>query len=230
MDYTYLTGTQGDYERGISSYYKEEDAWHLKNNLPIEVWVYIQRQGTGELKFFTKIKPQSGVVVQHMTLSPKDVIHPYFKLNDTLLGVLMEPYTLVGYAKTVELGSVQYTEVEGRIGYTSWKDITGMWIVNKFGIPIDVYQDGRRVMHLAANDYLSTLGGSNSVALYRGLMGNGINFGDKLSIKFSYPDGSQKDVFEVTIDDVNCQKMFVGVTTAGILDPRAGYNNVYRVK
>ncbi len=229
MDYTHLLGTQGDYERGISTYYQETEPWNLKNNLPIVVWVYLQKANTSTKELFVKLQPNKGVNVPFTMLSAGDNIHTYFELNPTLLGVLMEPYTLVGYAKTVEIGSVTYTSLEGRIGYSLNKDISGVWLVNKFGIPIDIYQDSRRVVHLQPDDHLENLGGSNSVALYRGLMGNGVNFGDELEIRFSYPDNTQKKVFTVTIKDINCQKMFIGVTSAGYLDPRAGYNNIYRV-
>jgi hypothetical protein len=236
LTYSYLAGGQGDYMRGLSTHHQTLLDWKFKNNLPMDVYVFIQKINTDYVVFGAKVDARKEVSFRHTALNPGDIVHTYWYYKDGVppakpssdydgLLRIMPQYTLTGFAKTITLGGAEYTTLMGNGEFkSSSKDISGITIYNRMFIPIQMYYNGEMVGMMKMNDGMSVLGGTQSGFLFRGSMWNGINLGDKFT--FKYVD---KELFTVTISDRNCLEMFVGVVTAGYTDPREGYDVRYTV-
>lgn len=241
--YSFLAGGQGDYLRGLSTYHQEHLDWKFKNNLPFDVYLFLQKKGLEYVQFATKVEGRKEIAFKSHLMAPGDIIHTYWyykqvtpdgKLttspkkpaadySDVLR--IMPPYTLTGFAKTVILGGAEYNTLMGNGEFkSSSKDISGITIYNRLFIPIDMFYKGSRVGTMKMNDGMTNLGGTQSGFLFRGSLWNGINLGDEFTFKYL-----DQELFTVTISDINCLEMFVGVVTAGYKDPREGYNTRYVV-
>lgn len=240
--YSFLAGGQGDYMRGLSTYHQADANWKFKNNLPFDVYLFLQRAGAFSVEFAAKIPARKEVEFLAHLMKPGDTIHPYWYYNakgskgiesgpaippsdyENILRI-MPPYTLTGFAKTVTLGGAEYNTLMGNGEFkSSSKDISGIVIYNRMFIPLDMYYKGDMVGQMKTNDGMTRLGGTQSGFLFRGAFWNGIDLGDQLTFKFG-----DVELFTVTISDKNCLEMFVGVVTAGYSDPREGYDVRYFV-
>ena len=234
--YSFLAGGQGDYMRGLSTYHQEKAVWKFKNNLPFDVYLFLQKKGLQYVEFAAKVPGQGEVAFKSHLMKPGDIIHTYWYYKDGVAPSTPPPdyegflrimpiYTLVGFAKTVTLGGAEYNTLMGNGEFkSSSMDISGITIYNRMFIPIDMYYKGQLVGTMKMNDGMSTLGGTQSGFLFRGALWNGINLGDKFTFKHL-----GKELFSVSISDKNCLEMFVGVVTAGYTDPREGYAVRYAV-
>lgn len=234
--YSFLAGGQGDYMRGLSTYHQAGDVWKFKNNLPMDIYVFIQKFNTESVIFATKVDGRGEMSFKPKLLGPGDIVHTYWYYRtgtppaipppsyDGFLRI-MPPYTLTGFAKTIILGGAEYNTLMGNGEFkSSSKDISGIMIYNRMFIPIEMYYRGDLVATMKMNDGMTNLGGTQSGFVFRGSMWNGINLGDQFTFKFR-----DQELFTVTISDKNCLEMFVGVVTAGYTDPREGYDVRYFV-
>jgi hypothetical protein len=235
--YTFLAGGVGDYMRGLSTIHQLKENWKFKNNLPMDIYLFIQKKNTDHVTYAGKVSGRGELSFKHTLLSPGDIVHTYWyykkgpsparpSMNYEDIQRIMPEYTLTGFAKTINLGGVDYNTLMGNGEFkSSSKDISGIRMYNRMFIPMRIYHKGDLVGEMKMNDGMTILGGTQSGFLYRGRYWNGINLG----YEFTFTTTDDKELFTATISDVNCLEMFIGVVTAGYMDPRQGYADRYVV-
>ena len=229
--YSHLKAQPGDYLRGVSTITQSKDQWIFKSNLPTTIHLFVSNERV-EMKKITTIPPLAKISFDANTFSDGDTIHTYYipTHDPKSLVMLMPPHTLHSFYKTVTLGGVTYTTDQGHGEYqSSSKDLSGIWLENKLAIPIVVYYEGLPVVALGQYNGLNYLGGGANVVLFKGYMDNGLNYGDQLTFAYKGSKGFDVNFLTATISDINCRRMFIGVTTSGYEDPRAGFDNRYEV-
>lgn len=231
-DYTHLSGFPGDFLRGISTITQEKDSWILKSNLPTTIHVFVKRRNSDEMKKFTVIPPMKSLSFPPSTFNDFDEVHAYYipHFSPDEFVMLMPPHTLRSFYKTITFGGVTYATEQGHNEFQrSGADLSGVWIENNLAIPLTVFYEGLPVVRLGMYDGLTYLGGSRSIVRFDGYNSNGLKYGDQLTFAYRNAEGVDMNLFTVTITDINCRRMSVGVITSGYEDPRKGYDTRYSV-
>lgn len=231
-DYTHLAGFPGDFLRGISTITQENDNWIIKSNLPTTIHLFLKRRNEEDMKKFSVIPPLKAVSFPSSTFSDFDELHAYYipGFSPKEFVMLMPPHTLRSFYKTITLGGVTYSTEQGHNEFQrSGADLSGVWLENNLAIPLTVFYQGLPVVHLDMFDGLSYLGGSRSIVRFDGYNSNGLKYGDQFTFAYRNAAGIDVNLFTVTITDVNCRRMSIGVITAGYEDPRQGFDTRYTV-
>lgn len=224
--YQNITGMPSDIERLQTAANIRSEPWYIMNVLPSILYLFLKKNGSFQLSFLTEIGPQKVIKYSSGYFAEGDKIYTFYKKDGKYIPFL-ESYTIIPQAKTIKLGAVTYSSEGGRGGsQTGYYDMKGVWLANRLPIPLDVYYKGNLVVQLYGYNGLDYMGGGAS-EVYFDNNRQGLHYLDTLEFRYSLPSDTKK-LFSVTIDDVECMKMFIGTVSSTAEAPFPD-NSVYRV-
>lgn len=224
--YQTLSSLISDTLRREQSFNIQNEPWYFINALPSLLTLFVKKYGSNDLIFLTDMKPHQIIKFKNDTFGEKDKIYTYYRLNNGKMIQFLESYTIWLYSKTIKFGAVTYSFGENYPN--SYYDIEGVWLNNKLPIPLDVYYKENLVAQLYPYNGLEYMGGGAS-ELYFNNNGDGLKYLDRLEFKYSLPGSEGKKLFSVTLDDVKCNRLFIG-TVSSSDDPPYPDNAVYRTQ
>lgn len=225
--YQNIATQNSDILRLQKSYNKRNDPWYFINAMPSILTIFRKHHG-GKANFLVNLQPNQILSFSPDMFQERDKLYTYYYKNKKLIP-FMEPYTIVLQSKTIKFGAVTYTSEAGRGGsQAGYFDIEGIWLNNRLPIPLDVYFRGNLVVQLYGYSGIDYMGGGAS-EVYFDNGRQGINYLDTFEFKYSLPGKEGLTLFTVTIDDVQCQKMFIGTVSSSDESPFPD-NSVYRIQ
>lgn len=224
--YHHLRGQIGDVLREQSKVSQRNNSWVLKNKLPTQLVLYVEKYLSGDPIFFTELKPSQTIKFPPNTFADRDQLYTYVRVNGRLIPFL-QPYMFREIRKTIYLGGVEYSSNGGnnQVKALNW-DIRGIWIHNKLPFPLNVYYKGNLVAQINGNIGNTYLGGGGST-LYFDNSREGIDFGDQIEFGYTIPGSTEKKII-ATIDDEQCLEMYIGTVFGNMWGPDPD-NSVYRI-
>lgn len=216
--YDLLIDGNGDRFRGRKTFVDRHKNWVFKNMLPTTFHLY---KGT-KFPFVTNCNDQYpkeefiGKLNAHCTaeFSPStfddgDFLMIYFESGNVKIQ-MFPPHELRGFHKDLLIGTCAYNSTDGsRQNYTSYSDISGIYIINHLKIPIDIYYRGNLVAQTGAEDGMTFLGGSSSTVFFDNNR-QGFKLGDVLTFTYSLPNDTRK-MFSLELNDNYMNEIHVGV-------------------
>lgn len=224
--YQTLSYQTSDLLRSSEARFKKNEPWYFINALPSTLVIYIKKYGSNDSRFLVSMGPRQTIKFESDTFDEKDKLYTYYRMDNGKLIPFLESYTIFLNSKTIKFGAVTY---DFKKSYNAgFFDIEGVWLCNKLPIPIDVYYNGNMVVQLFPHSDLSYLGGGSSETYFDN-SGYGLNYLDKLEFSYSLPPPENKKLFSITIDDVKCNKIFIGTVSSETGAPYPD-NAVYRIQ
>jgi hypothetical protein len=207
---------------------KSQDNWTLTNMLPTKLELWTKKEFTNKTVFLGIIESRGTLKFDASKFTDKEELYVYYNSNNDLI-LFTEPFMLRAAWKDVKLGAVTYSSTSGHGGLQSgYSDMRGVWIHNRMIFPIDIYYKNNLVAQVFGYKGEEYMGGGAS-SIYFDNNRRGLNFMDQLSFRYSLPGPQGKYLFTVTIDDQQCNEMFVGVVSNDAVDSIYPDNAVYRI-
>jgi len=219
FDYFHLRGTIDEVLRAQSAKNQCSKEWKIINMLPTNLELWSEKKWTGTAEPLTKIKARETLVFEPNKFSDGDQLYTYFRTPQGKLIPFLEPCSLRCIWKNVKLGAVVYRSTGGHLGEqaSNW-DMRGITLHNKMRIPLNVFYKGRLAAQISAYDGMSYMGGSASTVYFDNDR-QGLNMWDKLTFSYSVPGLMNKELFTVTLDDVQMQDVHIGEVQGGETGP-----------
>jgi hypothetical protein len=216
----------GDIIKSNNVEYKSQEKWVLSNMLPTKLDLWTKKEFTRKYKFLTTIKPRETLKFHSNKFSDNEELYIYCIHNNNSIP-FMEPFHMRDLHKDIKIGAVTYTSTSGRGEFQSnHSDLRGIWINNKMAFPLDIYYKNKLSCQVSGYKGLGYMGGGGS-SIYFDNDRNGLNLMDKISFRYSIPGPQGKYLFDITLDDQQCNEIFVGVisgSTKGSYTDNAVYN------
>ena len=227
FDYHHLRGLNGDVLRAVSATNQSQSLWTIKNMLPNDLVLWVEKYLSEYPKYFTTIKAQETLKFPSNTFSNRDQLYTYIRVGGRLYPFL-QPYMFRDIWRTIRLGAVTYDSEDGHgiVQASNW-DMRGVWIHNRLPFPLDIYYRGLLVAQVSGYNGIGYMGGGAS-SVYFDNSREGLDFNDEIEFRYSLPGVEGKKIFSVKIDDEQCMSMYVGVVSGGMWGPNPD-NAVYRV-
>lgn len=214
--YDRLIDGNGDRIRGRTSYVLRNKDWTLKNVLPTTFHLYRAPKnfsapigGFPPETYLGVLKAFSEIVLPPETFYEGSFLLVYFG-NDEKKVLMFPPYKMKSFQKSLLIGTVGYDSTSGsKQHYTSYSDISGIFIVNHLNIPINIHFRGNLVAQTGANDGMDFLGGSSSTVYFDNNR-QGFKIGDVLRFTYSLPN-NKSHMFDVKLTNNYINRIHVGI-------------------
>lgn len=217
-EYQYLNGLIGDTLRNTSVAAQINKKWEIVNLLPTDLHLYYQPSFTEKVNDMGIIKAHGKREFEPWKFRNKDELYVFYEHGDIKIPFL-EPHIISEQYKHIELGAVSYRSSAGhlQVQASNW-DMPGIMIHNMLRVPLDIYYKGNLAAQVSAYNGLSYMAGGAS-SIYFDNDRQGLDMFDEITFSYSFPGKAGKELFTVTIDDNQCQEMYVGTVSNGFTGP-----------
>ena len=227
FQYNRLAGMVGDKLRHDSTVTQENVNWKFNNILPSDFHLYMKPGSSLMVNDVVydigKLPANGSLQFAHNTFNDGDLLIVLFKhldQKDLAAGYknyqAMEPYSLRGFQKKINIGDVATSFTSTPSEYLSpYNALPGVWIHNRLLFPLNIYYGGKLVSQLGAYDGMTYMGGSRATIWFDNRR-MGLDFEAPITLAYSLPEseGTSEYLYTVFLYDNKMRDIYVGVINA----------------